>query len=51
MVSDDQVKISDFGLARQYVENQDYYKSKGGSDLPVYWLVWCYLVSNLLYTG
>lgn len=37
VVSDDQVKISDFGLARQYVENQDYYKSKGGSDLPVYW--------------
>ena len=38
LVSNDQIKISDFGLARQQLENSDYYKSKGSSnDLPIYW--------------
>ena len=37
VVSDEHIKIADFGLARQFVENKDYYKSKGGNDLPVYW--------------
>ena len=37
VVSDEHIKIADFGLARQFVEDKDYYKSKGGNDLPVYW--------------
>lgn len=38
LVSTDQIKISDFGLARQQLEESDYYKSKGNSnDLPIYW--------------
>ena len=37
-VSEEHVKISDFGLAREQMENSDYYKSKGTStDLPIYW--------------
>lgn len=38
LVSSDQIKISDFGLARKQLEDSDYYKSKGNSsDLPIYW--------------
>ena len=38
LVSNEQVKISDFGLARKQREDSDYYASKGGSnDLPIYW--------------
>ena len=34
------IKISDFGLARQRLEDQDYYKGNlGSNDLPIYWLV------------
>ncbi len=37
-VSSEQVKISDFGLARAKVDNSDYYRSKGNSsDLPICW--------------
>ncbi len=37
MVSEKHVKISDFGLAREKMEESDYYKSKSTTDLPVYW--------------
>jgi serine/threonine protein kinase len=38
LVSNVQVKISDFGLARKQREESDYYASKGGSnDLPICW--------------
>lgn len=36
-MSETHVKISDFGLARQFVDNSDYYKSTRRTDLPVYW--------------
>lgn len=39
VVSETHVKISDFGLARQFVDNSDYYKSTRRTDLPVYWYV------------
>lgn len=37
VVSENQVKISDFGLARQRFENKDYYQGKNTKDLPIYW--------------
>ncbi len=38
LVSNEQVKISDFGLARQQKEDTDYYKAKNNdTDLPIYW--------------
>ena len=37
VVSDQHVKIADFGLARQFMENRDYYRSTKRTDLPVYW--------------
>ena len=37
VVSEDQVKISDFGLARKTLENKDYYPGKNTKDLPIYW--------------
>ena len=38
LVSSDQVKISDFGLARKQKEDADYYKAKSkDTDLPIYW--------------
>ena len=37
VVSEHHVKIADFGLARQFMENRDYYRSTKRTDLPVYW--------------
>ena len=38
LVSSEQVKISDFGLARKQKEDADYYKAKrNDTDLPIYW--------------
>ena len=37
VVSEEQVKISDFALARQRSENEDYYQGKDTKDLPIYW--------------
>ena len=37
VVSEEQVKISDFALARQISENEDYYQGKDTKDLPIYW--------------
>jgi serine/threonine protein kinase len=37
VVSDTHIKIADFGLARQFMENRDYYRSTKRTDLPVYW--------------
>lgn len=40
VVSEDCVKISDFGLARKCLkENDYYYKTKDPKDLPIYWSV------------
>lgn len=37
VVSQEHVKISDFGLARQRKDEQYYYKCSKPSDLPIYW--------------
>ena len=37
VVSEEQVKISGFTLARQRSENEDYYQGKNTKDLPIYW--------------
>ena len=37
VVSEDQIKISDFGLARERFEDKDYYQGKSTKDLPIYW--------------
>ena len=36
VVSEQQVKISDFGLAQRF-EDKDYYQGKNVMDLPIYW--------------
>ncbi len=37
VVSDERIKISDFGLARQRFEEKEYYQGKDHKDLPIYW--------------
>lgn len=37
VVSEREIKISDFGLARQRFEDKDYYQGKNAKDLPIYW--------------
>ena len=37
VVNENQVKISDFGLARLRFEDKDYYQGKDKKDLPIYW--------------
>ncbi len=37
VVSEEQIKISDFGLARQRYEEKEYYQGKDYKDLPIYW--------------
>ena len=44
VVSEREIKISDFGLARQRFEDKDYYQGKNAKDLPIYWSVWLYPV-------
>lgn len=37
VVGEDHIKISDFGLAREFADDKGYYRSHDSQDLPVYW--------------
>ena len=37
VVSPTVVKVSDFGLARQYKDDKNYYPASQNKDVPIYW--------------
>lgn len=39
VVSPTEVKVSDFGLARQFKEDKNYYPSSQSKDVPIFWSV------------
>lgn len=39
VVSPTEVKVSDFGLARQFKEDKNYYPSSQNKDVPIFWSV------------
>ena len=37
VVSNAQIKVSDFGLARQFKDDKDYYPASNNKDVPIFW--------------
>ena len=37
VVSPTEVKVSDFGLARQFKDDKNYYPASQNKDVPIFW--------------